>query len=180
MTWFEVNVRLPLPPSDNDLWFPVMIAGKPRLAPTKEAKEFRETAQLLLRGYAQRFRLEPVEMGVNVTLTCFFASLSSDCCNRMKAAADACNEIVWVDDRQVSVATERKEFAAPGEPPYCVVSLEPSKHEELNRRLLASAERKAATRVTVRRPKTAPPKLAVVRDWRSLARPATYQPGGRK
>lgn len=98
MAW---NLRLPMPTRANNLVRPALIGKSARLVKTAAGKAFRDEAQALLRQH-QAVNALPLLIGpVEVQVTFYFASISSDIDGPLKSLFDACKGIVWEDDRQI-------------------------------------------------------------------------------
>jgi Holliday junction resolvase RusA-like endonuclease len=134
--------RLPLPPSVNALVRPARIGHAVRLVSTSEAREFREEARpkiprLLLAG--------PLELYATFCVP----TLSSDGGNRLKALEDACNTLLWWDDRQIAEWHLVKKVVADPAEVGCIVEVreaDPVEHAELARRLAKSSIQERANR----------------------------------
>ena len=92
-------LTVPLPPSDNDHWRPVVryMRGQPvaALILTDEARAYKRTLAMLLA------RVRPLEGPVRMRIRAHFANGRSDLANRIKALNDSLQGIAFENDRQV-------------------------------------------------------------------------------
>lgn len=147
-----VQLTVPLPPSANDLVRPAVMGfknGRPiaRLVKTKEAEEYRDLVHAQLRtATLQAFDgALPLELHV----THYLPSLSSDASNRIKALEDALQGFVFANDRQFAEIRTYKRFV--GEhgvtEPISIIAITPADeavYPELARRLRESAKNACA------------------------------------
>lgn len=148
--WGTWVLKLPLPPSTNDLLRPAPLRGKrgkpvARMVATKEAKEYRALAvPLILEQVHRSPGRRIVGVPAYLTLVCYFRSIASDCTNRAKAVEDAITaaKVVWADDCQVVHHEADKDLCAIGEQEWCEVRVGAYHHHngELRARLAMSTK----------------------------------------
>lgn len=186
--------RLPLPPSSNNIVRPVLMGrskrGKPmvRLVSTSAARDFREAVHAKL-------PTAPVGGLLELYVTMYVPTISSDVSNRLKALEDACNGRLWWDDKQIAEIHCRKVVTCDPHEVGVVLEVKPAdplEHPEFAKRLaVSSIAEKAAEQDQVEfelEPAEAPPATpphAPVRlpmpeplqaKLRRLAEPASYPP----
>lgn len=152
-TWSQIEIVLPLPPSNNDLVRPALAWGrgrqKLRLVSTAVAEAFRIKAVEEIWKLAARHGQPALLTGpVSINAIWFVPTLASDCNNRWKALEDAitASKKIWRDDKQVSLGLAEKRFAAAGAAPTCVVRVEARESEDHARRLAEAEKRKPRSR----------------------------------
>lgn len=182
-----MEFRLPLPPSSNTLVRPCLMrgredSGKPiiRLVSTREADIFRKKAHALL-------PVAPMGGPLEVYLTFYVPTISSDGGNRLKALEDACNGRCWFDDKQIAEWHITK--VVTGDPNFTGVHLrieaaDPLQHPELSARLAKSTiAMKEAELAQAKLNLPAPvvpraiPEESLADRFRRLAKPAVYRTG---
>lgn len=153
-----VAYRLPLPPSTNRLVRPVAFLkkGAPakvrgafrlflkwllvRLVSTREADDFRDAAHAKL-------PVSPIAGPVELYLTVYVPSISSDGPNRQKALEDAINGRLWWDDKQVAEWHGKKVVTTDEHQVGVVIEVRPAdplEHRELALRLSKSSVQERA------------------------------------
>ncbi len=141
-----MEFQLKLPPSTNELLMPLFIGfdakNKPivRLVPTTVAKRFRKHAHSVL-------PVDPLDGPVELFITFYVPTISSDCNNRIKALEDACNGRLFHDDSQVAEAHTYKAIAEGPDSVGVVFEVKPAapgEHAEMAKRLARSAKRQRA------------------------------------
>ena len=122
-----------LPPSVNDLYFPVKRGKHITFVMKPAAREWHKRTQLFLARGGKRLWLGPLA----VEFTFFVGMVTADVSNRIKALEDACTGVLWHDDLQVVDLHVRKELGSPG----VVVGVTPATCEpELTERILYAAK----------------------------------------
>lgn len=146
MTWPELRIYLPLPPSANELW----TVAKGRIISSKKLREFTKDAHRRLQCLAEQHALQPMTGPVRISGTYYLPTLASDGPNRDKALFDALQGYVYENDRQIGEWRMAKTFPVPGEPPIGGVQFTASclAHPELAARLDEARARPKKQRIT--------------------------------
>lgn len=110
----DTHFVLPLPPSDNQLYFYLPKMGNKRI-PTKEFKQWKKEAEYALMPY-RRFALKQVKTVNKIVwkmhLICYLEKKNiwkSDLSNRFKLLFDTVSETINIDDRYLTFYQASKE-----------------------------------------------------------------------
>jgi crossover junction endodeoxyribonuclease RusA len=88
-----VSLKLPVPPGANRYW-----QWTPRgIAPSKAARAYKQTIAKMLLGQVSTVLADPLKVSVRI----YRPRRSGDLDGYLKCLLDACNRVVWEDDKQV-------------------------------------------------------------------------------
>ena len=91
-------ITIPYPPSVNMYWRMAVIGGRPRMLLSREARQYKERVEIILRAKA----LKPLQGAVRLRATVYRPARRGDLDNTLKALLDALRGHLYDDDSQVA------------------------------------------------------------------------------